>query len=120
MGIVSDVWHPSRMPVKRLIAAELAVGTLIGGTIAAAAPAANAYPGDPMPGCENGGMFNATLYCDGPIRPDGTWQRCATWQPNYVPPVGSAPGFYAPGGQQCRVIDAGSIPFGTPDHHIGD
>jgi hypothetical protein len=34
MGIISDAWHPSRM--TRLIAAELAVGTLIGGTIAVA------------------------------------------------------------------------------------
>ncbi|MCV7049586.1 hypothetical protein H7H82_03025 [Mycobacterium heidelbergense] len=80
------------------------------------APVATAYPGDPMPGCENGGFLNTVMICDGPIRPDGTWQRCASWQPTYNPGYGG--GFYAPGGQQCRVIDLGSIPPLSPDHHI--
>ena len=43
--------YPSRMPVRRLVAAGLATGpVLLGGALAAAAPA-DAYPGDPMPGC---------------------------------------------------------------------
>ena len=44
-------WYPSRRPVRRLVAAGLATGTvLLGGALAAAAPA-DAYPGDLMPGC---------------------------------------------------------------------
>jgi hypothetical protein len=74
------------------------------------APVAAAYPGDPMPNCESAGLFNTVLYCDGPIRPDGTWQRCWTWQPS-----GSASG-----GTRCQVISAGNLPFGLqPDHHLG-
>ncbi|WP_154677605.1 CDGP domain-containing protein [Mycolicibacter icosiumassiliensis] len=73
--------------------------------------AAQAVPGDPQPGCESN--FWGSMYCDGPIREDGTWKRCATWQPSYVPG-----GSYIPGGNKCDIIDQGSIPFGTPDHHI--
>jgi hypothetical protein len=36
------------------------------------APVAAAYPGDPMPGCIT--QLGSVL-CDGPIRPDGTFQR---------------------------------------------
>ncbi len=80
------------------------------------APVAAAYPGDPMPNCESAGLFNSVLYCDGPIRPDGTWQRCWTWQPS----SGNVPGSYSPGGQRCEVTDASKLPFGLqPDHHIG-
>lgn len=79
-------------------------------------PAAHAVPGDPMPGCESN--FWGSMYCDGPIREDGTWKRCATWSPQYAP--GPNGGGYAAGGQKCEVIDQGSIPFGTPDHHIAD
>nr|WP_052741308.1 hypothetical protein [Mycobacterium sp. UM_NZ2] len=92
-------------------------------TIAAlsAAPVAVAYPGDPNPGCESGGFMNATLFCDGPIRPDGTWQRCWQWQANYVPGVGGNPGGYSPGGNMCAVISEDNIqPAISPRYHIGD
>jgi hypothetical protein len=94
------------MPVKRLIAAELAAGTLIGGTIAAAAPTAHAYPGDPMPGCIT---QVGSVLCDGPIRPDGTFQRC--WE-NYGISYSL----------NCEIVDPGQpwplIPFGAPQYHI--
>jgi hypothetical protein len=104
------------MPVKRLIAAELAAGTLIGGTIAAAAPAANAYPGDPMPGCVT--QFGSVL-CDGPIRPDGTFQRCWSNPGSYTP---GRYGGYIPPMVNCQIVDTNQpwpmIPFGAPQHHI--
>lgn len=92
-------------------------------TIAAmsAAPAALAYPGDPNPGCESGGFLNATLFCDGPIRPDGTWQRCWSWQANYTGGFDGNPGFYSPAGQMCAVISEENFqPAISPHYHIGD
>jgi len=91
------------------VAAITAVGAL-------GVPTAEAVPGDPQPGCESN-MWGS-MYCDGPIREDGTWKRCATWQAFYVP--GPNGGGYTPGGNKCEIIDQGSIPFGTPDHHIDD
>ncbi|HEY9266343.1 MAG TPA: hypothetical protein VIQ11_17235, partial [Mycobacterium sp.] len=59
-------FRPSGRLLGRLVAAGLTAGTVVlGGVLAVAAPAANAYPGDPMPGCET--QVFAT-YCDGPIR----------------------------------------------------
>ena len=71
----------------------------------ATAPAADAYPGDPSPGCE-GQVF--AKYCDGRIRPDGTFKRCTTT---------CSPFTYV-----CQIIDNNApfppIPLGQPDHHI--
>ena len=58
---------------------------LMAGGLIAAAPPANA-------GCQYGGGFISK--CDGPLQPDGTWQRCvavAQWIPrgasSYLVPV---------------------------------
>lgn len=85
--------------------------------IGCAAPAA-AVPGDPNPGCES--IFGGVLICDGPIRPDGMWKRCSQKPALYAPPVGNAPGGFAPGGTVCAVVGPGSIPWDTPQYHIGD
>jgi hypothetical protein len=48
------------------------------------------------------------MYCDGRIRPDGTFKRCTTT--------------YSPFTSVCRIIDNNApfppIPLGQPDHHI--
>ena len=80
-------------------------GSPLGLAAIATAPAADAYPGDPSPGCE-GQVF--AMYCDGRIRPDGTFKRCTTT--------------YSPFTSVCRIIDNNApfppIPLGQPDHHI--
>jgi len=77
------------------------------------APAATAVPGDPMPGCETQVFAN---YCDGPIRPDGSWRRCLMAKGSYAgavytPPVENC--FLVPGADQIPPL-----PLGQPDHHI--
>ncbi|WP_443677838.1 CDGP domain-containing protein [Mycobacterium parmense] len=54
--------------------------------------------------CES--AFNGTMWCDGPIRPDGTWARC----------------FAVSGTQRCFMYDPANpptLPLGQPNHHIG-
>jgi hypothetical protein len=46
---------------------------LMAGWLIAAAPPANA-------GCKYGGPFTSSQ-CDGPVQPDGTWQRCVEFWP---------------------------------------
>lgn len=93
------------LAVTALILASLAVG-----------PLANAVPGDPMPGCETNLLGG--VYCDGPIRPDGTFQRCTYvagsyiggQYPSWVPPVTT-----------CMIIDNSNwpaLPPWVPNHHI--
>lgn len=43
------------------------------GSVTSVTPPAQAYPGDPMPGCATE-VFRTM--CDGPVRPDSTWKRC--------------------------------------------
>lgn len=84
------------------------------------APDATAVPGDPSPGCVNFGMFNSALLCDGPIREDGSWQRCSTWQQSYVP---GSPGGYAPGGRKCEVVTPETSTngfWGAPPENVHD
>lgn len=103
----------------KLAAAGAVAGAMIGAAIALSAPS-SAYPGDPSAGCESGGFMNATLYCDGPIRPTGEWQRCWQWPANFVPGLGGNPGGYSPGGHMCAVISADNIqPAISPHYHIG-
>lgn len=105
----------TRTAAKLALAGAIA-GGLIGTGIGLAANA-HAVPGDPHQGCESAGMFDLTLICDGPIRPDGSWKRCSNWSPIYVP---GQPGGFAPGGNMCRIVGPGNIPFGTPAYHIED
>lgn len=90
--------------------AAMSAGALIGcGVMWAARTAAD--PGDPMQGCET--QLFAT-YCDGPIRPDGSWRRCTWTAPSYTGRVG------VPGTVMCREISlpVPALPLGQPDHHI--
>jgi hypothetical protein len=92
--------------------AGLATGLLLfTGTLLGNAPAnADKYPGDP-PGCEST-TYGHSLICDGPIQPDGTWQRCAYRRVIYA--------YQAP--VLCRYVNIntcrGPLDFDVPDHHI--
>src|SRR5271156_5308799 len=72
--------------MKHYIFAGLAA-VLIAGVLIGSAPQANA-------GCQYGGI--AVSRCDGPIQPDGTWQRCVLFNPvnngssRYLSPVNAA------------------------------
>jgi hypothetical protein len=102
------------------------LGATLGGAVVAAgvmilafAPAAHA---DPMgTNCETNLL--GALYCDGPVRPDGSWTRCVdvSPQPVYGGPEGQWDGSTMPF-HQCYDYDPAQPPFklGQPDHHIGD
>ncbi|SIJ61703.1 Uncharacterised protein [Mycobacteroides abscessus subsp. bolletii] len=96
------------------IAATVAGMALAAGLAVVAAPAASAVPGDPMPGCET--QVFAT-YCDGPIRPDGSWKRCL-----FASGQSGGPGVYVPPVQNCFMVPAADqippTPLGQPGHHI--
>jgi hypothetical protein len=90
--------------------ASLGAALMAGGMIAAAPPA-NA-------GCQYGGpgILNK---CDGPVQPDGTWQRCVAFI-NWIPRGASS--YLAPD-KQCDVLGPDQHPFGAfadPPAHIDD
>jgi hypothetical protein len=85
---------------------------LLAGGLIAAAPPANA-------GCRYGGP-GVINKCDGPVQPDGTWQRCvafATWVPS------GASSFLVPD-KRCDLMGPGQPPrdlaFADPPAHIDD
>ncbi|WP_078345269.1 CDGP domain-containing protein [Mycobacteroides chelonae] len=96
------------------IAAMLAGAVFAAGLGLVVAPVAEGVPGDPMPGCET--QVFAT-YCDGPIRPDGSWKRCllASGQ-------SGGPGVYVPPVRNCFMVPAADqippTPLGQPGYHI--
>lgn len=85
-------------------------------------PIADASPGAP-PGinCETNAL--GANYCDGPVRPNGTWTRCVDvgLQPVYAGPIGQWNGWTSPY-HQCYHYDPAQPPLkiGQPYHHIGD
>lgn len=97
--------------------AAAVIGTIFANVVVMAmiaAPAAVAVPGDPMAGCET--QVFAT-YCDGPVRPDGSWKRCLFANGQY-----GGPGVYVPPVQNCFIVPAADqvppVPLGQPNHHI--
>jgi hypothetical protein len=88
----------------------------------AAAPTADAYPGDPAgANCETNAL--GALYCDGPVQPDGSWTRCVdvSPQPVYGSPYGPGQTGWTSPFHQCYHYDPAAPPLklGQPDHHIG-
>lgn len=71
--------------------------------------------------CETG--FMGTMWCDGPIKPDGTWTRCFTTAVQWTAPGGSYPGFgYVPQVQRCfpyNPVSPPGLPLGQPAGRIG-
>jgi hypothetical protein len=99
--------------VKQYLVAGLAGVTVAGGLIAAAPPASA--------GCLYGGI--AISRCDGPVQPDGTWQRCAVFNSTY----GRLPGdnySYRTPDKRCDVMGPDLHPWGVafndPPTHIDD
>ena len=87
--------------MKRCIVGGLTAVLMAGGLIAAA-PLAGA-------GCVYGGPVISK--CDGPVQPDGTWQRCVVTR-NLV--VNGASSFLVPE-RRCDVVGPGGL-----DPHIDD
>jgi hypothetical protein len=93
-----------------------AVGLILAGAWIGCSSPSNADP--IVPGmntnCESG--FNGTVWCDGPIKPNGDWNRCFA--------IGEQWNGYGwtPGAQRCFLVPGGvppALPLGQPDHHIG-
>lgn len=87
--------------MKHCIVGGFAAMLMAGGLIAAAPPASA--------GCQYGGPIISK--CDGPIQPDGTWQRCVVTK-NLV--ANGASSFFVPE-RTCNVMGPGGF-----DPHIDD
>jgi hypothetical protein len=94
--------------MKRGIVGGLAALLMAAGLIASAPPAAA--------GCQYGGPVISK--CDGPVQPDGTWQRCVA-VPHLV--LNGASSFLVPDGH-CDVMGPNQGPpesgFADPPTHI--
>jgi hypothetical protein len=85
---------------------------LVAGELIAAAPPANA-------GCQYRGV-GVISKCDGPLQPDGTWQRCvafAQW-------MGGGASSYLVPDRRCDLVGPDQHPWGLafadPPTHIDD
>lgn len=96
--------------MKYGIVGALAAVLIAGGLIASAPPAAA--------GCLYNGPFTISQ-CDGPIQPDGTWQRCVV----FMPMTGSGPSYRTPD-KRCDLMGPDLHPWGgafaNPPTHIDD
>jgi hypothetical protein len=96
------------------LVAGLAAALTLGGLIAAA-PQASA-------GCRNGGPW-ALSQCDGPVQPDGTWQRCVLFNSTYGGLHGDHNYFRTPD-KRCDMMGPDLHPWGMafndPPTHIDD
>jgi hypothetical protein len=87
------------------------IAVLIAGGLIASAPPANA-------GCIYGG-FSAKSRCDGPVQPDGTWNRCVDYDAQYS--NGNGTYQYWPKHRCFQMGPGQNPPFGVvfnayPDH----
>jgi hypothetical protein len=96
--------------MKRCIVGGLAAMLMAGGLITSAPPASA--------GCQYGGPVLSK--CDGPVQPDGTWQRCVAFT-HWIPSGASS--FLAPE-RRCDLMGPGQNPrdlgFTDPPTHIND
>lgn len=96
--------------MKRCIVGALAAVLIAGGLIGSA-PTASA-------GCQYGGPVLSK--CDGPIQPDGTWQRCVAFT-HWI--LNGASSYLVPD-KRCDVMGPGQSPgdagFADPPVHIND
>lgn len=94
----------------RILAAAAITATIAASSIGSAAPASA--------GCEAGAFAQ---YCDGPVRPDGTWDRCFQTQPQpFYGQYGQISG-WVPSVGRCYPVDPAAFPptpFGQPQYHI--
>jgi hypothetical protein len=100
--------------MKFRIVSGVTAALIAGGLISAAPPAAA--------GCLYGGWMAAGR-CDGPVQPDGTWQRCVVFNYRYKGLDGSPSNF---GGLAHRCDQVGpdlhpwGAAFNSPPTHIDD
>jgi hypothetical protein len=87
--------------VKLYLGAGLAAVVIVGGLITAAPPASA--------GCQYGGI--AISRCDGPVQPDGTWQRCVLFNSTYGGLPGDTYSYRAPD-KRCDVMGPDLHPWG--------
>lgn len=84
---------------------------LIGATVSALAALGVGIAAPASAGCETQAFAQ---YCDGPIRPDGTFDRCQTAFGQTYP--------YIPTTHRCYPVDPSQpwpmFPLGQPQHHI--
>ena len=104
--------------MKQYLVAGLAGMVVAGGLISAAPPASA--------GCQYTGM-DIISKCDGPVQPDGTWQRCVIFRPTYLKTPGSGHNYAVPnsvGDKRCDVMGPDLHPWGLafsdPPTHIDD
>ena len=99
--------------MKHYIVAGLAAG-LMAGVLITVAPPASA-------GCQYGGI--AISRCDGPVQPDGTWQRCVLFNSMYNGLPGDTYSYRTPD-KRCDVMCPDLHPWGLafkdPPTHIDD
>lgn len=94
--------------MKGYLLGGLVAALLTAGVIVAAPPAGAGCQGDPLL------FFPAAQKCDGPIAPDGSWQRCVVY--HYQPPASP------PEQSDCHPMGAGrpatAHQFYDPPTHI--
>ena len=91
--------------MKRCVVGGLAAVVMAGELIASAPPASA--------GCQYGGPVISK--CDGPVQPDGTWQRCVTFT-RLIPSGASS---YLVPERRCDVLGPG-LASADPPTHIAD
>jgi len=84
--------------MKHCIVGGLAAVLIAGGLIAAAPPASA--------GCLDGGL--SVSRCDGPVQPDGTWQRCVVF--NFNSTGSGGPSYY--NDHRCDLMGPDLHPWG--------
>ena len=104
--------HTTTTKIAWIVAFVASLGaSLMAAGLFAAPPQANA-------GCRFGGPFTSTQ-CDGPVQPDGTWQRCVEFWSS-----GSSRGHGLWGDRRCDVMGPDLHPWGfafaDPPTHIDD
>lgn len=96
--------------MKTCIVGGLAAVLMTGELIASAPPASA--------GCQYGGPVISK--CDGPVQPDGTWQRCVV----FAYSMGSGASSYLVPDRRCDLMGPDQHPwdlgFADPPTHIDD
>ncbi|WP_458861090.1 CDGP domain-containing protein [Mycobacteroides abscessus] len=92
--------------------------TAITAAVAIPASVAMAFATPVSAGCEAGPFAQ---YCDGPVKADGTWDRCFTSAPqSFSGQYGQVAGFI-PSTGRCYPVDPNAFPptpIGQPQYHI--
>jgi hypothetical protein len=89
--------------MKFYIVSGVAAALIAGGLITAAPPASA--------GCLYGGWMAASR-CDGPVQPDGTWQRCVVFNATYNGLPGET-NSYGTLDHRCDVMGPDLHPWGA-------